>query len=333
MALVLGLMLCSAARAETSGVVINADGPTFSFNRGRTDGVKLGDQWTVYRRGHQVGHATVQSVSEYTSQARMATGTASARVGDLVSNGAVSGWSKPQTTESRELATMHLGRRALEQARDAYRDLLDQRTQSRDFETPNPAAKANTISDLMNAYNMFDFMSTQWTPGGTYVGNPSFMIMAAGNIVAGQAAMNRTFAGQTVHVSVKVTYWDGKLMDRYADYLAARQGRSVAQALQLKSELYNEKGIGNYTVFEVWVHNTGQLVANLKPFKWHMYLMGADHRPLEAVRYDPALDAALQPGEEVTGNVYFPKVSPDQKKLVVAFENMFGDRGNLEFDR
>lgn len=329
--LVLLLAWLAPAQAETAAVVIEADGAAFTLNRGQAEGVNPGDRWQVYRNGSRVGEAVVDSVAEYTARASMLPGSSFVQAGDLVSTGSVTGWSSASEAAPR-VASRTLGGQSRERAEDAYRDLLNDRTQGRGFETPTPANTADTMQDVWSAYHMYDLVSTQWTLDGAYVGDPSMIMWAVGGMISDRNASHQMYDGQTVRVDVEVTYWDEELMDRYSDYVAAREATTVEQALQLKSSLYAQKGVGEYTVFEVRLKNVGRVAANLKPFKWHMYLMGPDGRPLEAVRYDASLDSQLNPEQEVAGNVYFPRAGGAQDKLVVVFENMFGDRGNLEFE-
>ncbi len=150
------------------------------------------------------------------------------------------------------------------------------------------------------------------------------------SFVTGQQP-SELFAHQQVRLEVQVTFWQESLVERYANYLAAREGMGLAQTLALQQKMVSEKAADRYSVFEVRVRNAGQKEAALAPFKWRMYLIDGQ-KPLGAVRYDRALDSTLGPGQEVLGAIYFPKLSSGSDKALVAFEQMFGDRGTLEFE-
>ena len=48
-------------------------------------------------------------------------------------------------------------------------------------------------------------------------------------------------------------------------------------------------------------------------------------------RYDNVLDRSLNPGQEVTGNVYFPNAEYEAGKMTILLEDIFGDRAQFEF--
>ncbi|MGE0488427.1 MAG: hypothetical protein AB7S38_04355 [Vulcanimicrobiota bacterium] len=327
------LLLPAMALAD-GGTVLETTGPVFRFNRGELENVTPGQRWLVFHQGQKVGEAVVESVSEYSATARLPDGTA-VYPGDLVTLTAPPAYSS--ATASPTLASaIKPDREDLKRVRERYHRAFTENTHTRDFVTPHPhpSTAMSTVNTGAQLYTMYQFYdaATAFDPTGASLVNPFWLASMAAPPVIHQFQTNDPWEPQRTRLQVSVTYWDEYLVDRCAEYLAAREGMNLDETLMLKQRLVTERQVDRYAVFEVRVRNTGVKEAPLKPFKWHMYMMNADNRPLAPSRYDPALDSLLQPGQEVSGLVLYPKLAvAGQDTLSIAIEQMFGDRGTLEF--
>ncbi|MCA9797512.1 MAG: hypothetical protein KC910_37125, partial [Candidatus Eremiobacteraeota bacterium] len=255
--------------------------------------------------------------------------------GDLVSLTAPAAYSTASANPTLASA-MKPDRDDLKRVRERYHQAFTENTQTRDLATPhpNPTTVTSTVSTGAQLYTLYQFydVANAFDPSGASLINPFMLASMAAPPVINQFQSNDPWEPQRTRLQVSVTYWDEYLVDRCAEYLAAREGLNLDETLMLKQRLVTERQVDRYAVFEVRVRNTGFKEAPLKPFKWHMYMMNADNRPLAPSRYDPALDSLLQPGQEVNGLVLFPKLAvAGQDTLTIALEQMFGDRGSLEF--
>ena len=148
---------------------------------------------------------------------------------------------------------------------------------------------------------------------------------AVGNMVGRHVVNHQVNESQRVRVDVEAIYWDGDLSDLAAEVAAAEEGLSVQETLTKKVEMAAQRGVDRYTVFELHIKNVGRLPAKLEPMKYRVFLLSNEEQPIAASRVDAVLDATLQPGDDIRGMVYFPKiVAAGQSELKLAFEQMFG---------
>lgn len=326
-----------AVQAEsTMAVVIETQGDRVVINRGVEDGVKVGQTWTLGRSGSVEGKVIIESIRQH-SAAGFLEGTAS--VGSVAS---LSGENAP-VVATRNLRTRELmkeknqaSEQALKELRRKYKRSLDRHTEGYGFVTPTPGSAYNNMQTGMEIYNVaatIDLYSRyDFDPTGAFIGNPWWIGSAVGGFIQRQVATNNYYEGQRVRVDAEVTYWDEDLVDLQTDVVAAENGLSVQETLARKVEAVKQKGVDRYAVFEVHLKNVGQLPAPLEPFKYRIFMMSSEGQAISASRVDPVLDTTLQPGSEIRGMVYFPKiVAAGQQELKLAFEQMFGDRGTLNF--
>ncbi|CAN0372746.1 unnamed protein product [Phaeothamnion confervicola] len=140
------------------------------------------------------------------------------------------------------------------------------------------------------------------------------------------------FEPYEVKVRTEVTLWDQELLESYGQYAALVNGFSEPNKYQdFMRNLAAQKGLNGGRVFEVRIRNIGQLKAQLSPFNWHMFMVGPNQSRVGAVRYDAPLDRLIEPGREVSGNVYFPIVPSSGSRVQVVMEDIYGARGELEF--
>lgn len=319
-------------------VVIETQGDTVVINRGVEDGVKVGQTWALGRSGNVEGSVVIESIRQHSASGTL---QGSASVGTIasLSEAGAPVVASTNSSRNRELlsAKTRASKEALKNLRRKYRKALDRHTEARGFVTPVATASIDAMQTGMEIYNVasmvdlysrYDFID----PTNSFIGNPFWIASAVGGMVQRQVATNQYNEQSRVRVDVEVTYWDGDLVDLQTEVAAAEQGLSIQETLARKVEAVNHKGVDRYAVFEVHLKNVGILPAAMEPFKYHMFMMSAEGKAIAASRVDAVLDSTLQPGDEVRGMVYFPKiVAAGQKELKVAFEQMFGDRGTLSF--
>lgn len=327
----------SANAESTKAVVIETQGDTVVINRGLDDGVKVGQTWSLGRSGNVEGTLVIQSIRQHSASGTLQGNAAVGTVASLSGDGA------PVIASANNARTKQLlnekskaSKRALKDLRRKYKRALDRHTEGRGFVTPTPGSSYNAMQTGMEVYNvvqMADLYSRyDFDPTGAFIGNPFYIASAVGGMVQRTVTTNNYYEQQRVRVDVEITYWDDDLVDLQTEVAAAEQGLSLQETLARKVEAASQKGVDRYAVFEVHLKNVGQLPAAMEPFKYRMFMMSAEDKPISASRVDAVLDTTLQPGDDVRGMIYFPKiVAAGQDELKVAFEQMFGDRGTLSF--
>lgn len=111
--------------------------------------------------------------------------------------------------------------------------------------------------------------------------------------------------------SVTLTLWDNSLVDADALYLSEKDVVGDASQVEgYRQSLLARYPVQNEIIIEATVTNGGFAPLNLAPFAWHLYLVGPGGQRCKAIGYDSSLDQPLQPGETVTGKVFFPPVDP-----------------------
>lgn len=327
-----------ASAQPLRAVVLQTQGDQVVINKGTDDGVRVGQTW-VLGRNEVTGAVVIEEAREHSASGTL---RGEGAVGSIVALGTDEDLAA-LTIDDRAREEMKArgakDSRALEQLRKRYKRALDKRTESRGFVTPVGGANANLQTAQMlnmgveayNIYRIYDISRDIGIPsGGLY--NPWWIAAGAVNNLASNAMRNNMYEGQRVRLDVEVTHWDEELVDLQAEVMAADEGLSLQDTLAKKVTMQAMRGTDKYTVFEVHMKNVGKIPAPIGNFKYRMFMVSAEGRPISASRVDPSLDNTLQPGDEVRGMVYYPKiVAAGQDRLKVVFEQMFGDRGELEF--
>jgi len=329
---------CFAGAEQLKAVVLKSEGDQVVINRGSEDGVQVGQTWVL---GHstKVGAVVIQEVRSHSASGRL---RGEAHVGTLASLGNEADIQQFLTDEDAKTQLVASAQRdpaALKRLRRQYKDALEDSTEKRGFVTQIGGGGINMQgAQLLNlgveAYNYSRIVSLsndlQLTNSGFF--SPWWLAASAASSIGSSIQQRNMFESQRVRVDVEVTHWDQELTDLQTEVLAAEKGWSISETLAQKVSMAKARGVDQYTVFEVVMKNVGKLPAPVGDFKYKMFLLSAEGRPISASRVDAVLDRTLQPGDEVRGMVYFPRITAaGQDRLKVAFEQMFGDRGELEF--
>lgn len=319
-------------------VVLDSQDERVVINRGLEDGVRVGQTWILGGDG-KTGAVIIEEAREHSSSGRL---HGKADVGTLAALGTeAEAKSLITDVQAKEQLTAagSQSSKELRAARDKYKRALSAHTESRGFVTQLAGAGANMQAAQMmnlgveayNVYRMYDLTQSIGLDPTGYA-SPWWIAASAVNMVGSQLTQKRMNDSQRVRLDAEVVYWDEKLVDIQTEVKAAEQGLSLGDLMTQQVVARQKFGVDDYTVFEVKLKNVGKLPAPIQNFKYHMFLMSNENRPIAASRVDPALDNTLQPGDEVRGMVYFPKiVAAGQTHLKVVFENMFGDRGEMNF--
>lgn len=331
----------------TQAVIIERQGDRAVINKGVEEGVKVGQTW-------ELGDAkfVVESLREHSASGRLEGDAGVGAIANLDKDApkvAAAQREKSrgsrQSRQPREKSAAEIQRaadRSLDAVRKKYRNALGRRTESRGFVTQasgagipgmNTQMALNTGLEAYSLYQLYDVSNAiGLDPVGSYINNPLMIATSAVGMYERNRMLNQTLETMRVRVDVEATLWDEALVDLQTEVAAAEAGWSVQDTLNKKVQNIVEKGVDKYIVLEVRIKNVGQNPAPLEPFKYRIFMMSAEDQPIAASRVDPILDKNLQPGEEIRGMVYFPKiVAAGQSQLRIAFEQMFGDRGTLTF--
>ena len=350
--LLLGLvLLATPVWSGPIASVTKVEGASVTLNRGKDQSLAPGAHLFISRGGKNLAEVEVSQVDESSSQARIVRvfGGDSILTGDLVTTESIAGGeatpgpsaglpgvlnpaSVPPARMQFKPLPLDL---TLEQAEQAYRETFQVRTQKKDFRQVVSSAQGRGESmpgmDAMNIYMTADMLATSFGPGGFY-GDPTMLLMSAWGAMEGKKQREKLFDSMDVKVRAEVTLWDQELLETYGQYAALVNGFSEPGKYQdFMRNLAAQKGVGSGRVFEVRLRNTGQLKAQLSPFNWHIFMIGPNQSRVGAIKYDNPLDRLIEPGREVSGNVYFPTVPSPSSTVQVVLEDMYGDRGELEF--
>jgi hypothetical protein len=328
-----------SSEAETlRAVVLQSEGDRVVINRGTEDGVKVGQTW-VLGLDDKTGAVVIEEAGEHSASGRL---RGEASVGTLAALGSeadIADLRADERAKQQMVTSTTNDSETLKQLRNKYKRALSARTESRGFVTPignnGPNMQAAQLMNLgVEAYNvsrMYDLTrDIGLDPTGVY--SPWWLAASAVQMVGGSMQRNQMYESQRVRVDAEVVYWDQDLVDIQTEVSCAEKGLSLSETLSQKVVMQQKRGSDKYTVFEVSLKNVGKLPAQIGNFKYKMFLLSHEGQPISASRVDPVLDQTVQPGGEIRGMVYFPKiVSLGQSELKVTFEQMFGDRGELTF--
>ncbi len=327
------ILLLSGAVWADKGVVTSVSSGKITINRGSEEGVKKGSTWSVVRDGRTVAQAVVESTEDYSSTAVLSQ-DGDVRVGDLVTSGSAAA----VTTQDSNVVIDSSGldaRESRSQAEDAYRNLLGRRTEDRGFETQlggssiNGWQAVNTGYQIANWVQLFNANSNIGLSNSIYT---PYVIQSAANAGMSHYYYNEMRQNQKMKVHMEAIYWDQKLSDAYAGYLATRENLDIRGAAIKKMEVARQKGVDRYAVFEVTFENTGRRPAILSPIDHHILLVNADGRYISPSKIDQSLNAELRPGEKIHGFLYYPKISTmGLKEVKLRVQGLLGDQGDLSF--
>jgi hypothetical protein len=352
--LVLGLLGLPAVASPEAMVTRLTESGEVVVNRGVEDDVKPGTRWFIYRDRQAVAEVEVELVDSYSSKARVVQG-GGVRVGDRVTDQpfqsppvpvaeqapATEGLSADEAsarveaassrTSGASSATVAAPVPTAVDAEASYQKLLAGATRTQDFAGGARASNEVRI-DPLNTANMF----TTFGYGGQYWYN----IWDIASVVGAEASRNVSNSElyKNNKLQIQVTYWSDALLEGYADSLALRENRnSVEDRLAMRANLYAQKGLDRYVVFNVKLSNQGPGTVQLSPFHWHMYLVDAQNNRVKAERYDQVLDRTLNPDQSVEGTIYFLKTDVSGRPLLgpgkvkVVLEDVLGDREEMTF--
>ncbi len=314
----------TALASPGTGMVVKSGGSEVTLNRGSQDGLAPGTRYLVYRNGQPVGEVEVTLVDQYQSAGRLLSG--SAQVGDVLRAASVGG--PPETSESEPVQTAYSAEQ-LQRYEERYRDKFRGRTARRSFTAVSQTPRTDSGMDAMMWMNIATLAITSFGPYG-FTGSPQIIASTVADSVATNVWMGDYY--QDAEVEITLTNWDEPLMDSFSDYTAYREARgNLQQMAAVKSILYSQKGLDQNQVVEVKVRNTGPVIAQLAPFNFHIFLL-VDGQRVQCQRYDQILDKALNPGEEVLGFVYFPRIE-GSRTTRIALEDILGNSEEIGFGR
>ena len=327
------LLLCATAWAGPVGSVQKVEGATVTFSALGNEGLKVGDRLKVTRNGQEVAEVEIQQVAGGSIKSRVVQVFANEGpvAGDSLIAPTPTGTGGPTASRG---ANASLNGLSLEAAEQRYRERFERATERHEFRQV-PVTSRNMDDTLpgynaMDIYMAADLLGSSFGPGGFY-GDPTLLMMSAYSAIVAKQERDRLYDSVDVQVQIEVTHWDEPLLESYVQYAALSGGQTAPdQYNALRNSIFAQKGVSTNQVFEVRLKNTGQLKAQLSPFHWHIFMAGPNNSRVGATRYDQVLDRQLTSGQEVSGNVYFPKV-PGTGKLLVLLEDIYGDRGTLEF--
>ena len=347
-ALVLVSLLVAPAGAAPIASLTKVEGATVTLNRGRDEQIQAGTHLFIVRAGKTLAEVEVDQVGETSSRAKVVRifGSDSCLAGDVVNTensnsgttyvptGGPPGTGPATLPRTQQFRPLPLDL-TMESAESRYRDSYEARTQRKDFRQVVTAVRSNEEMmpgmQLTNIYMAADLVATSFGPGGFY-GDPSYLLMSAWQAYEGRRQRDKLFDAMDVKLQAEVTLWDQDLLESYGQYAALVNGFSEPHKYQdFMRNLASQKGVTGGRVFEVRLRNTGQLKAQLAPFNWHIFMVGPNESKVGALRYDPALDRQIDPKREVSGNVYFPMVASSGSKVQIVLEDMYGDRGQIDF--
>lgn len=337
--------ICPVSAQQMRAVVLESQGDRVVINRGSQDGVQVGQTW-VLGVGEATGAILIDQLNDFSSSGVL---RGQGPVGALAALGDanVQITAQPVTPQRTEQAAadVQIDQRGhdpsvLAALEKQYEQALNQNTSKRRFSTQIPGGGGSSfptgqiVSLGWQAYNIsrINSLNNNFGLSNTSLFNPWWLAASAAGNVVGGIAQNKQISDRKIKLDVEAIYWDRNLIDIRTEVAAVRQGLSLAEIMQQKALAYRESGVNQYAVFEVALKNSGKLPANIGNFQNKIYLISAEGRPMTATQADPVFSNALQPGDEVRGLVYFPKIIAEgQKELTLAFEQMFGDRGELKF--
>lgn len=213
---------------------------------------------------------------------------------------------------------------------ERYKDVVGRKTKIVRFKKgAGGVVKVNTF-DIYNLASTFMF-------SGPY---------ASFNIWHGLSSAYGVYAGykstqnpkRIRNLQIEMTLWDTEYLDAFASYNAHKKSVSDPRAVnRIKENIYRQKGLDKFYVFQVKIINPGPGPVQLAPFPWHCFVKGPDGKKIKAVNYDEILDKALSPKQVVNGYVYFSRYDKTGQPILkggevtVRLEDILGHSSDVTF--
>ncbi|MBQ7502950.1 hypothetical protein IJT93_09645 [bacterium] len=315
-----------------------------TVNRGVADNVTPGTRWYIYSNGKPKAELEAVLVDNYTTQAKVVSGSG-VTVGDKATTKAfASSASLPAASASAQTAAdgseAQIGADGAALPGDIGADTamndssaarrVPKNKQDKRFKD-KPKERVENAETAEKSYNKLFSSCTKKVSFSGGVDNRSktsinpmnaynmFSTLTTTNIVTPQIIIPTIIDEYNYNKSskesvklcsldVEVTWWSESLVDAYSDMMAFREGRTdMEQRMAMRGGLYSQKGVDKFVVFHVKMKNTGKSNVQVEPFNWHAYLVDDQGNRVKAERYDQVLDRVLAPDQETEGNVYFLK--------------------------
>ncbi len=331
------LLLSGFGGAQTlDGMIIRMEGDKFAVNRGINHQMNPDTVLYVSRVGEPVAIIRVVMVDEHHSLCELQEGVPGKKIsiGDTVS---LQPFTMPSAEEEPvamdELTRERMKARAEHQQKveDNYRDVINRKTHILRFKR----GAGGTVK--VDTFDVVNLMST------TIIGGPYASInawYAAGTAYSTYAKYKASQNPSRIrNLQMEITLWDTEYLDAFATYESQKDTISdPAQVSQMRENIYRQKGLDKFYVFQVKIINPGPGAVQLAPFPWHCYLKGPDDKRIKAVNYDEILDKALNPNQVVNGYIYFNRYdernSPVLKdgRVILELVDVLGNNRNVNFD-
>jgi len=158
----------------------------------------------------------------------------------------------------------------------------------------------------VNAFDTYNFLSTLFVGGRAASINPWYAATYTYGVYTDSKSTQNN--DKVRNVQIEITYWDTEYLDAYATYYAYKEViNDPRQVKMVRENIYRQKGLDKFYVFQVKIVNPGPGAFQLAPFPWHFYLEGKGGVRLKADHYDEVLDKALNPNQAVNGYIYFSR--------------------------
>jgi hypothetical protein len=139
-------------------------------------------------------------------------------------------------------------------------------------------------------------------------------------------------------VYLELTYWSPEYLDAFAEYQAEKEAIADQNFITAaKDNIFRQKGMDKYYVFQVRIMNPGPLHVQFAPFSNRFHLKPEKNNVIMAEHYDQSLDASLAPNQMSNGYVYFRKYNHSGIPTViddtinVELNNIMGNTKRIRF--
>ena len=188
----------------------------------------------------------------------------------------------------------------------------------------------------VDAFDTYNFLSTVIFAGKNASINPWYIGPYAWNIYSSYKTSANP--NKIRNVQIEIIHWDAEYLDAYSAYYAYKEVVQDPRRVKIvRDNIYRQKGLDKFYVFQVRIANPGPGAFQLAPFPWHFYLEGKDGKRLKADHYDEILDKALNPNQVVNGYVYFQRYDQqgqpvtDGKGVTIQLEDILGHGKKVNF--
>lgn len=343
---VLMLIFCAigASRAfAIEGMITRlAEDGKVVISKGLDANVHPGMDFYVTRMSEPVGKITVVQVDDYNSLCKPLNILPGKhlQVGDVVSTTPYT--KPPEKEEEREKTSSEVSNvtdeellRERQKAREEYeervkeqyKDVLERKTKILQFRR----GSGGTVK--INPFDVYNLLSTVVFAGPYSSFNVYHGLSTAYGIYASYESSANP--NRIRNVQMEITHWDSEYLDSFAAYYGYKESVSDPRKVSvIKQNIYRQKGLDKFYVFQVKIINPGPGAFQLAPFPWHFYLKGTDGSRIKADHYDQILDKALNPNQVVNGYIYFKKDTPNAPSgsdLTVILADILGNNREVSF--